>query len=99
VDEVHWRGGSASGTISRSVSTEDTMNVRGAGDRWLAGQKLPGVSFALHDSVRLTRGDFAGQVGSVTLLLALTPAPFYLVRLSATGRDVSARQSALEIVS
>jgi hypothetical protein len=75
------------------------MNVRGAGDRWLAGEKLPGVAFALHDSVRLTRGDWTGQVGSVTLLLALAPEPLYLVRLGAGGRDVSARQSALEIVS
>lgn len=67
---------------------------RGAGDRWLAGDSPHGVVFRQHDVVVITEGKFAGARGSVVLLLAVTPAPLYLVALGAGG-DVRTRQSAL----
>lgn len=70
------------------------MSVRGAGDRWLAGERVDGVRFALHDRVEITSGARAGNAGAIILLLALAPEPRYLVSLDASG-DVRVRQSAL----
>ena len=73
------------------------MNHRGAGDRWLAGQAVDGVAFALHDPVRVTGGRFAGKAGSISLLLAIEPEPVYLVRLEAALGDARVRQSDLAL--
>jgi hypothetical protein len=70
---------------------------RGAGDRWLAGEPVPGVEFALHDRVEVTAGPCDGERGSVSLLMSLTPDPSYLVTLATRG-DVRVRQSALRRV-
>lgn len=67
---------------------------RGLGDRWLAGEAVDGVAFALHDAVEVVAGPLDGERGSITLLMGLSPEPSYLVTL-AGGRDVRMRQSAL----
>lgn len=67
---------------------------RGVGDRWLAGETVPGVAFALHDPVEVITGPLDGERGTIALLMGLTPEPSYLVSLGA-GRDVRLRQSAL----
>ena len=67
---------------------------RGIGDRWLAGETVAGVEFALHDPVEVAGGPFDGERGAITLLMGLTPEPTYLVTL-ASGRDVRLRQSVL----
>lgn len=71
------------------------MSVRGAGDRWLAGELPPGVVFRLHDRVEITDGRFAGRAGTVALLIAVSPEPSYLV--SSGAADVRVRQSALRL--
>lgn len=70
------------------------MTNTGVGDRWLAGERIPDVAFALNDPVRLTAGARAGQAGVIALLVALAPEPLYLVTL-AEGKHVRVRQSAL----
>ena len=69
----------------------------GAGDRWLAGEPVPGVEFALHQPVEITGGPRDGARGLIVLLIALTPEPAYLVRID--GREVRARQSQLRAVA
>ena len=70
------------------------MSLRGLGDRWLAGEKIPGVTFALHDAVEVTEGERAGARGVIVLLMMVRPVPRYLVRL-ADGADVRVLQTAL----
>ena len=71
------------------------MTHHGAGDRWLAGEAVDGVRFALGDAVRVNDGRYAEERGTVALLLALAPEPLYLVRLQ-RGEPVRVRQSALD---
>jgi len=66
----------------------------GVGDRWLAGEAVPGVAFALHDAVEVTGGPFDGERGTIALLMGLAPEPSYLVTVRARG-DVRVRQSSL----
>ncbi len=68
--------------------------TRGAGDRWLAGDAVPGVSFALHDAVRVTGGEHDGARGTIALLIALSPEPSYLVAVAGRG-DLRVRQRQL----
>jgi hypothetical protein len=69
------------------------MNLRGIGDRWLAGEAIPGVSFALHDAVEITDGEDAGARGAIMLLMMVRPEPKYLVRLRDGSGDVRVLQS------
>ena len=70
-------------------------SVRGVGDRWLAGERLSGVEYALHDRVVITAGAHEGATGAVALLAALHPEPAYVVTLAASTRPVRVRQSVL----
>lgn len=67
----------------------------GLGDRWLAGEAVPGVLFALNDSVRIVGGAHAGEGGSIILLIGIRPEPTYLVELGSGRGDVRLRQSEL----
>jgi hypothetical protein len=69
------------------------MTTPGIGDRWLHGERLPDVAFALHDRVVIVGGSRDGQFGTVALLLAVTPHPLYLVTLD--DGDLKVRQSSL----
>lgn len=71
------------------------MELRGVGDRWLAGESVPGVDFAMFDAVSITGGPHAGEGGSIKLLVAVRPEPSYLVELGSGGGDVRVRQSEL----
>ncbi len=73
------------------------MNLRGVGDRWLAGESIAGVTFGLHDGVDVLRGPHAGASGAIILLLALHPEPMYLVGLETGAGDVRVPQSALRL--
>jgi hypothetical protein len=68
--------------------------MRGLGDRWLAGEEVPGVRFAHHDAVEIATGPHAGARGTIALLIGLSPEPSYLVTLGAPG-EVRVRQSLL----
>lgn len=68
--------------------------IQGIGDRWLAGEAIDGVHFALHDAVELVGGPLDGERGTISLLMGLAPEPSYLVSVG-SGRDVRLRQSAL----
>ncbi len=57
----------------------------GLGDRWLAGEALPGVRFALHDAVRVAAGEHAGASGTILLLARVAPEVEYVVRLRGGG--------------
>ena len=69
----------------------------GLGDRWLRGERLPGVTFALHDRVAIVGGSRDGQVGTVALLLAVVPHPLYLVTLDGGAGELKVRQSSLQL--
>ena len=71
------------------------MELRGLGDRWLAGEPVPGVTFAHHDRVSIAAGRHAGERGLVQLLLAVSPEPVYLVDVGGGAHGVRVRQSAL----
>lgn len=71
------------------------MEARGLGDRWLAGEAIPGVLFARNDSVEITDGPNSGASGSITLLVGVRPQPTYLVELGSGRGDVRVRQSEL----
>ena len=73
------------------------MELRGSGDRWLAGESLDGVAFAHHARVRVTFGAHAGKSGIVALLLSLGDNPLYIVQLDG-GPDIRVRQSSLQNV-
>jgi hypothetical protein len=67
----------------------------GLGDRWLAGEPLEGVRFALHDAVEILEGRCRGARGTVVLLLATRPEPLYLVTVGSGAGDVRIRQTDL----
>ena len=71
----------------------DEARHRGAGDRWLAGEPLPGVRFGAHDAVEVLIGRHEGERGAILLLVALEPEPAYLVEIAGERRRML--QSAL----
>lgn len=71
------------------------MNLRGVGDRWLAGEPIDGVALAMHDRVAIAMGPHANGRGIILLLLGLKPQPTYLIRLASGGEEIRVRQSAL----
>jgi hypothetical protein len=74
---------------------EDGMTRRGQGDRWLAGETIPGVRFEYSASVEIIDGTRAGKRGSVMVLMTLDADPLYLVALRSGEGDVRVRQSSL----
>lgn len=77
------------------MSIERAFDIRGAGDRWLSGEKVEGVEFPLNARVMITMGRYAGKTGTVAFLMNLDPDPLYLVELSAGTGDVRVRGAAL----
>jgi hypothetical protein len=75
---------------------DPVREIRGVGDRWLAGEKIEGVEFALHARVRITEGRHAGKTGIVAFLMNLDDDPMYLVELTAGTGDVRVRETALK---
>ena len=71
------------------------MDIRGIGDRWLAGERIDGVSFQRHDAVEVMMGRYEGETGRIELLMDLGPETKYLVKLGAGERMVPVMQSAL----
>ena len=71
------------------------MTRAGLGDRWLAGETLAGVTFALNDRVEVTAGRLRGQRGTIVLLMTVAPEPLYLVALASGAGDTRIRQSEL----
>ena len=78
--------------------TDDARGARGAGDRWLAGETVEGVTFTPDQVVELARGPRAGEQAVVLLLVALEPEPMYRV-LARKGDELHVRQSALRPTS
>lgn len=71
----------------------------GVGDRWIGGERIEGVAFALHDVVDVVAGEHAGRRGAIVLLTRLRPEPVYLVRLDGGGEGARVPQSALRSAS
>lgn len=76
------------------MSEQRGQPERGAGDRWLAGERIDGVAFAHHAAVEVRGGRFDGDAGRVELVLLLGADPLYLVTLE-RGGAVKVRQSSL----
>jgi hypothetical protein len=68
----------------------------GLGDRWLGGERIPGVAFAHYDTVRVVAGPHAGGEGRVLLLVTPPPEPTYLVHLPEMARPVRLAERELE---
>ena len=78
------------------MTSEPSQPSRGAGDRWLDGESIPGVQFSQGDDVEIVAGNHAGRRGRVLLLVALPPEPVYLVALqlgddTITGTEIAVR--------
>jgi len=71
------------------------MELRGVGDRWMAGETVDGVTFGHGAAVEVVAGAHAGARGRVLLLLSVRPEPRYLVRISAPSVDARLAQSML----
>lgn len=71
------------------------MTLRGIGDRWLAGEKIDGVSLQRHDAVDISAGRHEGEIGRVELLMDVQPEARYLIKLAQSGRLVPVSESAL----
>jgi hypothetical protein len=56
---------------------------------------LPSVQYRFSDEVRATSGTHAGKAGRVVALLAVDPAPFYVIE-EAEGTSFNATQPELE---
>ena len=64
--------------------------------RWLMGDAIPGVTYAVNTSVRITKGDCAGQTGTLLALMEVEPEPLYwVVDIGPGGRDALIPQSLL----
>jgi hypothetical protein len=74
------------------------MSIRGLGDRWLAGEVVPGVAFAHNAAVSILTGPYAKESGIVVMLLDVRSEPVYLVALGSGRGDVRVRQSGLRAV-
>ena len=74
------------------------MELRGVGDRWMAGERVPGVEFGVREAVEVTGGVRDGARGVVLLLAGMGTEPVYLVEL-ADGGVVRMRQSMLRTVA
>jgi hypothetical protein len=70
------------------------VELRGVGDRWMAGETVAGVEFAVRQAVTITGGARAGERGTVLLLVDVAAEPVYFVELRA-GAVVRVRQSQL----
>lgn len=71
------------------------METRGLGDRWLAGDAIEGVTFALHDTVSIVEGPYSGERGAIVLLTGIRPQATYLVELGSGRGTVRVRQAEL----
>jgi hypothetical protein len=78
----------------RRRAEAESVELRGVGDRWMAGEHVPGVSFGLRQPVEITGGVHDGARGVVLLLVGIAPEPVYRVELP-TGTVVRAPQSVL----
>ena len=82
------------------MSGDAPRRAPGLGDRWMAGERLPGITFAQHERVVLRAGPRAGVTGTVLLLIAVAPEPRYAVRLDLDGGPVvKVMQAGLGLVS
>lgn len=66
-------------------------------ERWMAGERLPGIERALNERVEVVDGPHAGARGEVVAAVAFAPEPVFVVDLDA-GTDVEVAQSALRCV-
>lgn len=69
--------------------------VRGIGDRWLAGEAIPGVRFGWHDRVRVVAGEHAGASGWVKLLARVGARVEYVVGKEGGG-EIRVRDTDME---
>lgn len=67
--------------MSGTGDARPARRAPGLGDRWMAGEALPGIAHAQHARVVVRAGAHAGATGTVLLLVAVTPEPRYAVRL------------------
>ena len=72
----------------RQIRRGGSLEIRGLGDRWLAGEAVEGVLFARNDSVSVVEGPYTGERGF--------PQPTFLVELASGRGRVRLRQSELQ---
>ena len=76
------------------MPSDPGRRVPGIGDRWLAGERLPGVQFALHDAVEIVAGERAGETARVMLLARVGGRVEYVVSVAGSG-EIRVAQDAL----
>jgi hypothetical protein len=64
-------------------------------EQWMAAGPVPGVAFGLSEPVVIAAGPFAGSLGMVVALVALTPEPLYTVEIGGGRGDIHALESNL----
>ena len=74
----------------RQIRRGGSLEIRGLGDRWLAGEAVEGVLFARNDSVSVVEGPYTGERGFIVLLTG------FRVELASGRGRVRLRQSELQ---
>ena len=64
--------------------------------RWLDGDFVLGVTFALNDPVRIRDRSRLGQLAAVVSIARIGAEPVYVVELASDGTDIEVAQSLLE---
>ncbi|WP_445426026.1 hypothetical protein [Alishewanella sp. HL-SH06] len=67
-------------------------------NRWLGGERLPGVRFVMNDYVVVSSGNHAGEAGSVVSVIKFEPNILYIVETE-SGKDIEVRECEIEIAS
>ena len=67
-------------------------------NRWLGGERLPGVRFVMNDYVVVLSGVHAGEAGSVVSVVKFEPNTPYIVEAE-SGKDIEVRECEIEIAS
>jgi hypothetical protein len=71
--------------VGTPADEERDVELRGVGDRWMAGERVDGVTFGPRAPVEITGGAHAGTRAVVALLADVREEPVYLVELDAGG--------------
>lgn len=67
-------------------------------NRWLGGERLPGVRFVMNDYVLVSSGNHVGKAGSVVSVIKFEPNTSYIVETE-SGIDIEVRECEIEIAS
>lgn len=87
--------------MSESMGTDSGLNdpaARRLDEAFMSGDRSDALPLVLNDSVRVTRGEYAGQFGAVVSIVRISPDLSFLVESFSRGQDVQINVDDLEHV-